>query len=100
MNDLEPISQPLPAKPAGRGKAVAIGFCAESALWGASWLTLNTNWLAGAGIVLLLLAGAVAPFVALVLLIDRGTRPIALGILLAAGVGLLILGALCSGAYR
>lgn len=96
---LPPGQPPEPSPPSSSGKTIVLSFGIEAGLWLTAWLALSSSSLAGLGVVFLLLAGAVMPFVALVLLLPRSTRPQALGILLAAGIGWLVLGAIC-GAFR
>lgn len=65
--------------------------------WAADLLQTNERY---AALPFLLFACFVLPLVSLILAIIRKTRRVGLGLLLACGLGWLILGAICGGVFR
>jgi hypothetical protein len=104
MNDdhVPPVLPPASAAPAPSRtrRGVATGFAIEAAILIIAWISTVYRPLQ-LFIGLSTMMGVIfLPVVALVLLSFKRTRHFGLGVLLAAGVGLLILGAICAGAYR
>jgi hypothetical protein len=102
MSDLPPPIQTTPAigEPARKSPRVpvAIGFGIGAVLWLMPVLFRNAPDYGAVG--WLILAAFGAPIPAAVLSIVRKTRPFGLGLLLACGLGWLVLGAMCGGLIR
>jgi hypothetical protein len=77
---------------------VVAGFITGAVIWLIPWAMEKAALGQGLdGLLELLLACFVLPVVGVVLAIIRRTRPFGLGVLLACGIGWLVLGAMCGG---
>lgn len=93
----ETIHQPPASKPSRARTVVPIlgGFIAGAAFWVPPFAIKNESALAW-----LIIVPFAEPPVAVVLAVIPATRKFGLGVLLAAGLGWLALGAMCSGMLR
>ena len=97
MNDDPPVitPAPVPSKPVSRLPTV-FGFLTGTVLWLLSCLPPNNS----RGIIFLIFACFGLPVIALILAIIPASRRFGLGLLLASGLGWLILVAICGGLFR
>ncbi len=101
MNDLPPTIEnpPPPTEPPRQATKlpVAIGFVVGAAFWAIPFSSNLRNY---NGVGWLFLDAFVLPVVSAILAAIRPTRRVGLGLLLACGLGWLVLGAMCGGLIR
>jgi hypothetical protein len=97
MNDLSQkiMDQPVPSKPGSQG-SIWIGFLIGAVPWLLTCIPQKDY----RAVLFLIFACFGLPIVSAIFAIIPKTRQIGLGLLLASGLGWLILGALCSGLFR
>jgi hypothetical protein len=94
-----PRSEPPPRAPIKGGVGLVIlGFAVGAAVW--LWPFAQPLNLEGGGLTAMAVACFILPLVSLIFAIIRRTRRLGQGLLLACGLGWLILGAICGGLFR
>lgn len=97
---LEPPPPILNPPPRSR-KPIVIGFAIGAVIWLLPWFAnLAPSKNGYDGIPQLIVAALLLPPVSVILAIIPATRRFGLGLLLACGLGWLVLGAICGGVFR
>lgn len=90
-----PPVEPPPPSAARNHRSLITGFVVAALLWSPTVITKPEIQ-----IPFLLFAGLVLPVIAIVVSIIPQTRRFGLGLLLACGLGWLVLGAICGGVFK